>query len=167
MRIKGVHLRVITVLFLFVSCNSNGPDFRSLIGKEYQSLNEFGIMKGYAEQVGIMLESLNDKEYGLSYYKKGPIHVIAFERVIRQSNGTTKYFLLDILKINYVGKEQYVKLGLNRLNGENDIAIISIYQYENDVQFFTNIVKAWRANRETEKIEKIDTKGIDCTNEQH
>ena len=167
MKIKGLHGGVVTILFLFLSCNSNGPDFRSLIGKEYQSLNEFGIMKGYAEQAGIMLENLNDKEYGLSYYKKGPIHVIAFERVIREPNGTTKYILLDILKINNVDKEQYVKLGLNRLNGKNDINIVSIYQYENNVRFFTKIVKAWRANRETEKIEQIETKGIDCINEQH
>jgi hypothetical protein len=167
MKVKVSIVEVLTALFLFATCTSNNPDFKNLIGKEYRTMAEFEIMNGFAEQVGIMLESFDGKEYGLAYYKKGDLHVITFDRVIRHPDGTTSYSVLDILAINGLGNTQYVKCALCRLHGKNDTEIVSIYRYQEGVQFLTKISKAWRANRKTEKFERIDTKGIDCINERH
>jgi hypothetical protein len=168
MKINYLHLGILTTSILISGCHSKSPNFKSLIGKEYRTLTEFDMMKGYEEPVGIMLESLNDNEYGLSSYKKGPIDLIAFERVIRQANGETKYSLIDILEINDRGKNQYIICGLCRLNEKTDKDIVAVYQDKNsDVQFYTKIIKAWKANRKTGKFEQIDTKGIDCINEEY
>jgi hypothetical protein len=163
MKISYSHLGVLTALILILSCNSNSPKFKSLIGKEYQTLTEFGIMQGYQEQEAILIESLNDIEYGIAHYKKGSFNVVAFERIMRQANGKVNYLLIDVLEINGIGKNQRISCGLCRLNKLNDTDIIAVYQFNNnDNGFSTKVKKAWRANRKTDKFEQIDTKGIDC-----
>jgi hypothetical protein len=166
MKIDVVHLGVLTVLFLILGCNSNSPHLKGLIGKEYQTLTEFDVMKGYVEREGMLLESFNDNEYALSQYVNGPSNVIAFEKVLRRENGTVNYLLMDVLEINGIRNNRQVSCGLCRLNNNSDKDIIAVYQDKTDTTHFcSKIKKAWRANRKTKKIEQIDTNGIDCLSE--
>jgi len=124
------------------------------------------LTEDYEEREGMMLECLNGVEYALSQYVKGPINVIAFERIVRQENGQVKYLMLDVLEINGISNKKRVSCGLCRFNEKNDSDIIAVYQaVDIDIHFSKKVKKAWRANRKTEKIEEIDTKGIDCFSE--
>jgi hypothetical protein len=51
-----------------------------------------------------------------------------------------------------------------RRNGEPDPEILAIAKYDPDQEFLTEILHAWRANRDAGKIESISTEGIRCEN---
>ncbi len=154
----------VMIQIIFFGCNSTESKYKSFIGKEYRSLTEFKEFKGFEELGGTLINKLENNEYTLSHYKNDSIDLIAFEKIVKQPIGKVKYLLIDILEIKGLAKNQYISYGMCRLNKQEDSEIIAVY-VDSDTEYYKNINKAWRANREKGKIESIDIKGIDCINE--
>lgn len=164
---KNIHLilGMILILFFLVSCKNSDSKYKEAVGKEYRTLTDLESYKGFEELGGSMIESLNNIDYGFSHLKKDSIDLIAFEKILKQKTGKAKYLLIDILEIKGLKKNQYICYGQCRLNEKLDSEIIAVYDYEEDVEYYKNVVIAWRANRKNGHIESIDLRGIDCINE--
>jgi len=162
---KKVRLFFGIILILLIEFSCRDSKYKEAIGKEYRTLTEFDVYKGFEDVGGVMIENLNNTDYGMGHLKKNTIDLIAFEKILRQQSGSTRYILLDILEISGLQSDQYIAYGLCRYNEKPDSEIIAIYNYEEDVEYYKSIVKAWRANRKSGCIESIEVKGIDCINE--
>ena len=159
-------LALLFPLILIFSCNSKKSEYEKKIGQEYYSLRVFKPFINFQDVGGSYIIKKGSKPFTLSHYKSGDVSIIAFESIADESQRRTKYSLIDILEISDLKQNQQIAYGICRLNGEPDQEIFAIYEVSDwDVEFFTQIVKAWRANTKTGKIEEISTKGIDCENE--
>ena len=135
-----------------------------LIGRTYQDINEIDGFENLNSGGSTIGEAINNKSYTLTN--------------VRGSGNKTKYIFLEenlenqklfkILDILDLKKEKLLKN--NNLyyhfcykDGKQDEEIIAIAEYEEEA-FLTKIFKAWRADRKTEKIIEIPTKGIKVEN---
>lgn len=111
--------------------------------------------------------SLIDRKYciGLYHNKENKNqHLLAFEKIVYHEDGKAKYKLLDTLTINNLDRHPCIAFHC-RIREKGDREIVAIYQHEDNVEYHKIIIKAWRMNRETLKIEEIDITAIDCINE--
>lgn len=97
-------------------------------------------------------------------YVKSDTENLIFEKREEKVGGETKAVLLDALELK--SYDQVVSQ-LCLINGEPDPEILAAFDTlkNNDVEYYINPIKAWRANRKTEKFEIIDPDGITCGNE--
>lgn len=72
--------------------------------------------------------------------------------------------VLDVLNLPKLKKTEAFAMGGCHLNGKFDGELFAIAVYQ-EKEYLTKIVKAWRANMTTEKIESIPVAGIKCFNE--
>jgi hypothetical protein len=146
-------------------------EYRNLIGKEYiyQDFTKFDELKGYKRVYNKVIgkDGYSYGDYYIRTFGKNSKILIVLEKVVGKSNEENKYSLIDILEINELGKYQYVSENC-RLNKKSDAEVIAVYKAEDlNVKYYSNILKAWRANEKTGKIEQIDTKGIECINDEY
>lgn len=167
-----MNLKIIKVLFILcysifiISCNSRKSEYQKIIGQEYYSLREFRPFVNFKEYGGTYININDSSAFTLNHYKSGVNNVIAFEKIVDKSQRRVKYTLLDILEISDLKQNQYLGYGICRLNEIPDQEIIAIYESADmDVEFYTHILKAWRANSKTRKIEEISINNLDCMNE--
>jgi len=169
-RNESLHKKLVEAGIIIIENKNddNNPKYSDLKGKVYRSLKEFEEMKDFEEAGGTVIESLDNIEYALSHYKNGSTHIIGFEEVIGYFDGKAKYKLIDILEIKNLDADQWIDCGSCRLNKKYDTELFTIYVPDhNDKEFHTKIVKVWRANRKSGKIEPVETNGIDCENESY
>jgi hypothetical protein len=171
---------ILTVFVLFITFSCGNQDneksnseksgtqvenskYSDIIGKKFNSLVEFDAFKDYTEDGGAMVDNLDNTDFSLGYYSEGHNFVVSFEKIEQNGNDFNR-ILLDICEITDVKQNQYLSYGC-RINGQSDSEILALYESNGeDVEYFTKIIKAWRANRKTGKFDEIDINGIDCIN---
>ncbi|MFN3755182.1 hypothetical protein [Flavobacterium sp.] len=144
-----------------------------LYGTIYRNISEVPGLNDYEKQRGAVIDknkdSNGDFKYGLSQYGNDKNYVIVLEELVREPNNPkSKYKILDTLNINKLNIDEFITFYNCRLNQETDSEIIAIVKSQgNDgIEYFNNIIKAWRADTKTQRIVPIkDLKGIDCINE--
>ncbi|RKS02806.1 hypothetical protein [Flavobacterium sp. 102] len=144
-----------------------------LFGTIYRNITEVASLKEYEHQAGSIIEKVKDAngdyKYGLSQYGNDKNYILLFDELIREANNPKpKYKILDTLNISKLSIEENIAICTCRHNKIPDSEIIAIVksQANDGIEFYTNIVKAWRADTKTQKIVPIeDLKGIDCINE--
>jgi len=157
-------LRAIIIFFFFatLSCKSDRDKDSNLEGKIYRDLKEINEFSEFTDEGGGSIDYL----YAIAC-AQNPINdntrLIVFEKIHRIGD-RAKYSIVDTLWIRNIPKNHYVDYSICRLNGKEDSEIIVLYEYE-DIESYTKIKKAWRADRKLKKIIEIKTKGIDCPNE--
>jgi hypothetical protein len=162
----AIALILFSSLIILTSCNTKKSEYRKIIGQEYYSLREFKPFINFQEVGGSFINRNESVAFTINHYQSGVINIIAFEKIADESQRRVKYSLLDILEISDLKQNQEIAYGNCRLNGKSDQEILAIYEAsDQDVEYFTQILKAWRANTKTRKIEEISIKGIDCENE--
>ena len=146
-----------------------------LFGTIYRNISEVPGLYAYEKQRGAVIDknkdSNGDYKYGLSQYGNDKNYMIVLEEFVREPNNPkSKYKILDTLNINKLNIDEFITFYDCRLNKIGDSEIIAIVKSQgNDgIEYFNNIVKAWRADTKTQKIIPIeDLKGIDCINESY
>ncbi len=139
-----------------------------LVGKIYSSITELIEVKDlYSHGGGIIEGEFNNKNYSLSRIKMSTdaYSYIFLEQIIHESKNDF-FKILDILDLTKESKLKDYNLYYHfcYYNNKNDQEIIAIAKYVEDEEFFTDIYKAWRADRKTEKIIEISTEGITVEN---
>lgn len=143
-----------------------------LIGKtlrDYELVTDFA---KYSEGGAIIEESFKGRKYSLSEFqgKNDVAKFIVFVENLEFKNSGRKFRIVDVLDLT--GKEYFFLKDVDKnlyihfcyKDGINDQEIIAIAEYEENVEFFTKIYKAWRADRRTEKIVEIPIDGIKVEN---
>lgn len=155
----------IPIIFLFILSCSKGK-YDHIFGKEYRSLTEFPEFADMARGGGALIGKKENVNYVINYYRKDTVNLIAFEEISRKVKGQSRFKLLDVLEIYNLEENQQITFGECRMKQNTDKEIIAIYEDVDttEVQFYKNIVQAWRANQTTRKIEPIEIADIDCVN---
>ena len=151
---------------LITGCSSKELKLNDFIGKEYRTLNEFEYFKDFKEIGGNIISLPDNDDYCFSTYKKDSLLLVTYEITTKRIEGKAIFKLLDILEIKGLKSNQNVNHSTCRKDGEYDPEIIVIYEVEEpSVEICKNILKAWKANRKTGRIEAIDITGLDCINQ--
>ena len=152
-------------LFLFLSL------FCSLYGRElkiYKNLIYTNLPDGLKRITGTVIDNSN---YSIAIVREKDNIRIWFEKVLRHSDkGKPIFKIMDEVILYKTYKILYDNFGSAGECGyakNKDVEIIAYFKMPEDSagKDFTNIIKAWRANRKTEKLEEITTKNLVCENE--
>jgi len=145
----------------FFSCtNSQQTDKNSIFLKQYRDINEFECFKDFTEISSAIIG--NKFDFGIAQIRNKELNVIIFDKVVPGLKST--FEILDTLQIRNLKETEYISYQLCRKDTINDSEIIAVVLFD-DTEYFTKVLKAWRANRKTGKIIEIETTGIDCMNE--
>jgi len=142
--------------------NNNLKD--KLIGKTYSDLNEIQYFKGFHSGGSIIGETFNGKNYSISNIrgKGNKTKYILFEE---HKENQKRFKILDLLDLSnnklLISNNLYYHFCYK--DGKQDQEIIAIAKYEEE-EFLTKILKAWRTDREIEKIIEIPVDGIKVEN---
>jgi len=110
-------------------------------------------------------------EYALVEMQHKNKRIIILEKIIETGKPKKNYKILDTIHINNLTENEFTSVGICYDNDKEDSRIFTIINgnvnaNHFDIELFTNIKRAWKANLETAKIEEVsDIKGISCMNE--
>ena len=140
-------------LFIISSCYSQQNDKKYWIGQEIKN------------ESGFLLEKGNfDTDFGIAFSHSHSKTFLLFFKI-----ENTKKIVIDIVKID---KKELQRNKLTEYcyskKGDDSEIIALVKDTNNDTEFYTKIKKAWRANREKGKFEKVNRrKIIKCSNESY
>jgi len=149
------------VLLVNQSFNQTSKDAAPVIGSVYRDIKELDQFKGYKQKEGALIEPI-ETHYALNEIVKGTHTIILFDKVLTVPNSKkVQYQILDTVTIGEIVTGKIVMMTSCRINKANDCEIIGLVK-NTGKEKYTLLLKAWRANRKTNKIEKISVKGISC-----
>lgn len=154
------------ILLVITLCDAQNPLFKKYIGQEHRSISEFEDFSDYKDFGGMMIGSDSlGREFGFSRYGNKEGQVVVFETV-KTVNRKGVYTLIDAILVNNLDTNQYLLYGQCSLNDEENSFIVVVYEEEpGDNEFYTNILKAWRANPKSNCFDAIGPDNIKCFNE--
>lgn len=134
-----------------------GKDIESLIGQDYSQLGNKIVFEDYSiKHIGDYLLNKDnyDTDFGIAEYRSSEKRFLLFIKF-----GDSEKTITDVLEIDkkYLKNKKLAEYCSTK-NGINS-EIIAIVK-DTDSEFYTEIVKAWKANRTTEKFEKMNKKKI-------
>ena len=164
----------ITMLISFLSLGQeiNGKNkFKEyeffILNKEYENYDDVIKSNGF-KKVSDTSFTLSNSDYRLTQIKKKSKTIILFSKInLKDEKDEIKYTftLLDTLHINSSDNNNFVTIGYCVLDGLIPEQIISLVQ-KSKKEYLEMIIKSWKANEKTMKIEKIiDVSKMKCVNE--
>ena len=130
----------------------------------YRDFTELEYFKDFEDYGGGMIGGTEDKGFALERAHKDGVEVLIMVEIISTNTNKVNYKAYDAIEISGLADNEAISYCFCRLNEEADGQIIAVYKVE-DKEYFTQIVKAWRADYEKGEIYEIDTDGIDCVSE--
>jgi hypothetical protein len=134
----------------------------------YVGLKHGAALPGDLKHVGgALVSAVNEaKEYGISEVRRGKVRMLWFEYLThRDQAGVAHWEVKDVLVVPGIRRKQIlVYFGCFSVE-KPDSEIVAIADYQSQEEFFTNVRRAWRANRNVERFEEISPRGVKCTNE--
>jgi hypothetical protein len=121
-------------------------------------------LKGWTYRGGT---SLNDSvgrsgfEISIILYQKAKSQLAVLTG--RETN-STRSIIYDVIETTNIPKNYDLNVATCRKNKKNNIEIIALVKMTN-TNYFSQIHKAWRCNRDKMRFEFLDKKGVDCLNE--
>ena len=158
--------RIILLIAIFsigiITCSNNQKtDKNSIFSKQYRDIHEFQCFKDYTE-IGAAIIGETTYDYSISQLKNHELNVLLLNKVLPGPKST--FEIIDTLQIRNLRETEYISYQICRKDSVPDSEIIAIVLFDN-AEYFSRVLKAWRANRKTGQIIEIETKGIDCLNE--
>lgn len=140
-------------MYLFVwiasSCYAQQKDEQYWIGKEIKNESGFLLEKGHF-----------DHDFGIAFGNTEKEVFVLFFKIEHQKNT-----IIDIVKFSKTELQRNKLTEYCQTKNGADTEIIALVK-NTDGEFYTNIKKAWRANRTTGKFEKVNRRTIvKCGNE--
>lgn len=143
--------------------NENKTELTAHSFSEYRELT---FLKNYEKVTDTSyIKSGGEPTHRITQLKRSNEILILFNKISIAENFTEKYSILDTLRITDLRPNSYISIGYcesKNLLPEEIIALLEKTE-EDTIQ---KVLKAWKANSETSKIEKLDTsKILRCLNE--
>ncbi len=136
---------------IYISSANNQQNSRRYIGLRYRNLP-----RGLESLGGwIIGDAVEGKEYAISYLKQGRKQMLWLEILLsRDSEGKPSFEVIDVLDLPRVKSPDQLSGGAGqcKLNQVTDPEIIAIAKYQ-DAEFWTEISRAWRANRQVASLQ--------------
>lgn len=155
-----------------VQKQSSGSDLQQnpMNGIVFSDIAEIPELKGYVLDAGSVIDNIGKRpelfKYTVAQYSNNKNHLIILKELIKVAGSPkVKYKILDTLLTERVKQDEYLVICTCRLNGIDDTEIIAVVKADDDKAYYDVVVKAWRADTQSEKIVPITAlNGIDCIN---
>lgn len=104
-----------------------------------------------------------NNDYGISWVSDSWKQMLWFEKCICRYQDNAYFQVIDVRELSPIGQRDVLLFGGDEcsLNGVVDPELIVIAEDEVTAHL-TNIKKAWRANRQTNRLESVSVEGIIC-----
>ena len=169
---KLVH--VLLIMILALSCKDAEKEPQKEVSENaffdtsFENYKELDALKGYEKKIdtSVHIGGWQDTFRLMNLRKNGDFLVLFYKVAEWDSAGihAASYRPLDTLQINNLQKDERVTVGYCYHEDYYEGEVIAIIKEEDS--FYNHIIKAWRANPESEQIELLkDHEGIDCLNE--
>ena len=136
------------------------PNAKTAIGKTYKRIDEIIEFKNFREGEGVVISDLKEKNKIFSKISDGKNTVVLLTEYY-----TKGYKILAILDLGKIEKNIRIILRDCRVNSKIDGFIVALVKEQNKA-YFTNVIKAWKVDQNTNSFIEIPTKGIDCFNDE-
>lgn len=145
---------------------------RTIFDFVFRNIEDLEYFKDFKKNSGTVINYENSKwEYAFIEMQKQSNRIIILERIIETGEPKKKYQILDTIHINNIPENEFISVGVCQDNGRIDsriFAIIERVESDFDLEYYSNIKKAWKANLENKKIEKMsEVTEITCMNESY
>lgn len=163
-------MKKIIYLFLFIATIVNAQpgkyagSMKKLINYSFLDNNLDNKLKGWTYRGGTSLNDSNDKtgfEISIVLYQKTNSQLAVLTG--RETN-STRSVVYDVIETTNIPKNYEINIATCRKNKTNNIEIIALVKMTN-TEYFSQVSKAWRCNRDKMRFEYLDKKNIDCLNE--
>ena len=119
---------------------------------------------GYAPQAGVLIPGeVGQQTYALHWLSRGTHSELWLGRSLL-SSPTPAWELQDSLVLPAHPRSQSIVMTDCSMNGTADFELIALVRTV-DADSFHTIIRAWRANREAGRFQRISVRGIVCRNE--
>ena len=146
--------------FGILYAQSNPAITKTAIGKSYNKIDEILVFKNYKEWEGLLITESKKPKKIFSKISDGKNTMVLFSEY-----ETRGYKILGILDLGKIEKYNRIILSDCRLNSKTDGFIIALVKDQNKA-YFTNVIKAWKVDQNTNRFIEIPIKGIDCFNDE-
>ena len=136
---------------------------KDLIGYKFKGVVFGATLPNGAKDLGGGL--LSDENYGVSRFSKGERFMLWLDKIVaRDAEGVPTWQIADVLTFPKLKKNQEFLLSYSsncERHGKTSLDLIVMAAFSPKNKTY-QVEKAWLANVEKEKFEKISTKGIRC-----
>jgi len=174
------YLSLLMVFFIFINLQCTKEKSQSEVTtkdsllqrypKEYQSLIglEFGpdsFPSTFEDKTGYVMGFLEEDEYIIDHVSHNSDELIWFCKLThRDEEGRPFLRILDILILPPLSQDEQIFLGTCRCRTVEDPEIVAIVKLiQNEVS--AEVIRAWRANRQTKIFEEISASDVLCVDE--
>ena len=143
---------------------------KSLFDIVFRKIEDVEYFKDFEKNSGTVINYENSKwEYAFVEMQNENNRIVILEKIIETGEPKKKYQILDTIHINNITEKEFVSIGICQNNEKADsriFAIIERTEDDFDLEYYSKIKKAWKANLNNKKIEKIsEITEITCMNE--
>ncbi|MDR5589937.1 hypothetical protein [Christiangramia sp. SM2212] len=163
-------ITILTLSLLIMSCEnkkkSSSSNETDLMEKSFSDYKELSVFKEYDKITDTSYaKDGSDSTHRITHIKRNEENIVLFNRIALDENYQEHYSIIDTLKINNLNSNTYISIGYCEMENSLPEEIIAILR-RTDKDSIQEILKAWKANSESKKIEEIkDITKLTCLNE--
>ena len=145
------------------SSSSNETD---LMEKSFSDYKELSVFKDYDKITDTSYAKDGyDSTHRITQIKRNEENIVLFNKITLDQNDQEHYSIIDTLKIKDLKNDTYISIGYCEIDNALTEEIIAILR-RTEKDTIQEVLKAWKANSETNKIEEIkDFTKLKCLNE--
>ena len=145
---------------------------KTIFDKVFRKVNEIEYFKNYENGISSVVNYKESRwEYVFVEMVNENKRIVILEKIVETGKPEKNYQILDTIHINNFKENEFTSFGVCQNNRKADSRIFTIIERtENDfdLEYYSKIKSAWKANLKTKKIEKIsEINGIMCMNESY
>lgn len=156
-------LLLILTLLAILASGAAAQETHEFVGYRHKGVVVGESLPNGAKDLGGGL--LSDEDYGVTRFAKGKKTYLWLEKITgRGRDGVPNWIVKDVLEFVKIKKNQeflYSYSSTCTTDGEESIDTVVLAEFNPKTKKY-RVLKAWKANVETERFEKIPVKGIKC-----
>ncbi|HEY0458930.1 MAG TPA: hypothetical protein VGC97_07220 [Pyrinomonadaceae bacterium] len=156
------------LLLAFLACGlSAAAQKKEFVGYRHKGVVYGETLPNGAKDLGGGL--LSDEDYGVTRFSKGKKHYLWLEQITdRDDAGVPAWIVKDVLEFDALKKHQEFLFSYSSscttAGGAENLDTIVLAELKPNTKKY-KVLKAWKANLEKGKFEKLSIKGVQCTAE--
>lgn len=136
----------------------------------FRKIEDIEYFKDFERNSATVINYENSRwEYAFVEIQNKNNRIIILEKIIETGEPKKKYQILDTIHINNITEKEFTSMGVCQNNEKVDpriFAIIEATENDFDLEYYSKIKKAWKANLDNKKIEEMsEISEITCMNE--
>ena len=161
---------ILTLSLLITGCENKKKSLSNketdLMERSFSNFKELSVFEEYdkIKDTAYAKDGL-DLTHRITHIRRNQENIVLFNKITLDENYQEHYSIIDTLKIKDLKNDTYISIGYCEMENTLPEEIIAILR-RTEKDTIQEILKAWKANSETKKIEKIkDIIKLKCLNE--